>query len=843
MADFKHFFLSNTSTSENYKTTRRGSGKFKSPPRDSRETHGGKLHDQFQQVRASVEQQETEGVPNSADLLFVPLAVEGLTVSADGKELSGIDLDKFDSESKDIRIINVRMDGERQIATVALPKNQLDYFEKKFTDYISKDRSWTNPNTGEVKSSPTNKKLVESIEDLRLAALPDFYTDSDKNIPAPEDTIWWEVWLERIPDDDSLDDFKTRASTVGIEFSTQHVRFPEVVVILARGSIRQWTQVPGLFAHLAEFRRAKIVSTEFVDLPPSDQAEFINDLLDRTTFAEETAPAVTVLDTGANRGHLLLADSFSEDDAQCWKEEWGSADRQGHGTEMAGVALFGARLKDLLYNTEPLLLMHRLESVKVLPDVGDNDPPDYGPITAGSMRKAESQSPHRSRVYCLAITADDRDQFKPSLWSAALDQAISGRDDEIRRFVAVSGGNLFTQPGAGYPDVNHLASVQDPAQSWNAITIGAYTDMVQIQEPMFDGWNPVASKGTLSPASTTSVGWQDLAWPIKPELVLEGGNYATDGANGFSDAADLSLLTTKIDATGALLGLTRDTSPATAQAARMAAMIKAEYPDYWPETLRGMLVHNAEWTTEMEAEFPVKKKNKIPPARLRTYGWGVPSLERSLACAKHIATMVIQDSIQPYCFDDDGKKTKTNEMNFHALPLPKEELAAIGDEEIEMRVTLSYFIEPSPGRKGWNIKHRYASHGLRFSVIRPLETVEAFKQRISKEFWDGTDEETGKSIKTTDTTKDDRHWAIGEFGQSRGSIHSDFWTGTAGQLSDSGSIAIFPITGWWRERPGQKCVDKDARYSLIVTIRTKKTNLEVYNWVATEVGIPVAVET
>jgi len=302
-------------------------------------------------------------------------------------------------------------------------------------------------------------------------------------------------------------------------------------------------------------------------------------------------------------------------------------------------------------------------------------------------------------------------------------------------------------------------------------------------------------------------------------------------------------LTTRMDTGGALLGLTRDTSPATAQAARMAAIIKAEYPDYWPETVRGMLVHNAKWTQEMEAEFPVVKKKKIPPARLRTYGWGVPSLDRSLACAKHIATMVIQDSIQPYCFKEDGKKTKTNEMNFHALPLPKEELASIGNEEVEMRVTLSYFIEPSPGRKGWNIKHRYASHGLRFSVIRPLETVEAFKQRISKEFWDGADEETGKPQKTTVTAKDDRNWAIGEFGQSRGSIHSDFWIGTAGQLADSGSIAVFPITGWWRERPNQKCVEKDARYSLIVSIRTKKTNLEVYSWVATEIGVPVEIES
>ncbi len=278
----------------------------------------------------------------------------------------------------------------------------------------------------------------------------------------------------------------------------------------------------------------------------------------------------------------------------------------------------------------------------------------------------------------------------------------------------------------------------------------------------------------------------------------------------------------------------------------MAAIIQANYPDYWPETVRGILVHNANWTKEMRDEFPVQrksgKKTKIPAARLRTYGWGVPNLDRSLACAKHFATMVIQDSIQPYHFGDDGKP-QTKQMNFHALPIPRSELLQIADEEVEMRVTLSYFVEPSPGRKGWNVNHRYASHALRFEVIRPLEDLTQFQQRISRDFWDGTEDEPDKRVRPDKGPKDDRHWAIGEFGQTKGSIHSDFWQGTAGQLAESGSIAIFPITGWWKERPAQGCVNNSARYSLIVTIRTLKTDIAVYNWVASEIGVPVEIET
>ncbi|MEL6894723.1 MAG: S8 family peptidase, partial [Planctomycetota bacterium] len=648
------------------------------------------------------------------------------------------------------------------------------------------------------------------------------------------------------PTEDKLSDFKQAAVENGIEFSEQSVRFPEVVVVLARATLRQWSSVEGLFQYLAEFRRAKIVASEFMDLPPSDQAEFINDLLGRTEFASGEAPAVTILDTGINRGHPLIQPVLAEKDTQAWGDGWESSDKHGHGTELAGVALFGDRLKDLLLSNESVQVQHRLESVKVLPDTGENHPPDYGPITVGSMEKAENVSPERSRVYCLAITADDRDQFLPSLWSAAIDQAVSGKDGTPRRLIAVSAGNLFSQPGLNYPDQNHLSSVQDPAQLWNGLTIGAYTDLVQIAEKDMAGWNPVAPKGRLAPTSTTSVAWRDKSWPIKPELVLEGGNYATDGKGNYSDTADLSILTTRLATTGALLGLTNATSPATAQGARMAAIIQANYPEYWPETVRGMLVHNASWTKEMRDEFPVRTKSgrptKIPAARLRAYGWGVPNLKRSLACAKHFATMVIQDSIQPYQFGDDGKP-QTKEMNFHALPMPRSELMQIADEEVEMRVTLSYFIEPSPGRKGWNVNHRYASHGLRFEVMRPLEDLTQFQQRISRDFWDGSEEEPEKRVRPNTGPKDDRHWAIGEFGQTKGSIHSDFWRGTAGQLAESASIAIFPVTGWWKERPSQGCVNNSARYSLIVTIRTRKTDVKLYSWVANEIGVPVEIET
>src|SRR5262245_3231603 len=41
----------------------------------------------------------------------------------------------------------------------------------------------------------------------------------------------------------------------------------------------------------------------------------------------------------------------------------------------------------------------------------------------------------------------------------------------------------------------------------------------------------------------------------------------------------------------------------------MAGIIQAQYPDYWPETLRALMIHSAEWTPGMLAQFPGDDKS------------------------------------------------------------------------------------------------------------------------------------------------------------------------------------------------------------------------------------------
>jgi hypothetical protein len=62
-----------------------------------------------------------------------------------------------------------------------------------------------------------------------------------------------------------------------------------------------------------------------------------------------------------------------------------------------------------------------------------------------------------------------------------------------------------------------------------------------------------------------------------------------------------------------------------------------------------------------------------------------------------------------------------------------------------------------------------------------------------------------------------------------------------------GYLAVYPALGWWRTRKAQERYDLPARYSLIVSIRTPETDVDLYTPIAQQVAaqaaVPVVVNT
>ncbi|MFY0663210.1 MAG: S8 family peptidase [Natronospirillum sp.] len=737
-----------------------------------------------------------------------------------------------------IELRNVRHNNDATYATVFVPDGKLVFFEKLVTAYLDE--------TKDSKKGPKNRTLLNTISEIRAASLEALWTDDVAAFPKSDnEMLWWEVWLPVRGERAAVaNTFREIAEGLNFRLAAGELQFPERTVLLVYGSAGQMKRSVMALNSIAELRRAKETANFFDALAPNEQPEWMDELLTRLTIpgSAEDVPHVCIFDTGVNHGHPLLARALADTDRHSVEPGWGLDDADGHGTGMAGLALVGD-LTSALATAAPITIGHRLESVKLIPQNGANggDAQHHGYLTTEAVARPEITAPHRHRVFSMAITAkDNRDRGRPSAWSATIDRLAfdaEGQAASPRLFILCAGNVSDPNAWTEYPESNTTDAVHDPAQAWNALTVGAATDLVNITEPDTDHYQPIAPEGGLSPFSTTSATWQ-AHWPLKPDVVFEGGNAAITHLfeKPYAETkASLSLLTANSEPSQRLFTTTNATSAASALAARMAAQLMAQYPEFLPETIRALMVHSAQWTPAMRQLFlptsgrPTKKQvmNLV-----RHCGFGMPDLDTALWSVENSLTMVCESQLHPFK-REKGEPPKLRDMNLHQLPWPKAELEALGETPVEMRVTLSYFIEPNPSARGVTSRYRYESHGLRFDVKRALESESDFRSRINAA---ARDEE-----EQTQTSGDDSGWLIGKLNRHKGSLHADIWQGTAADLGSRGVIGVYPALGWWKTRPALERYNRPVRYALIISIKAPEVDVDLYSAVATQIGVAIEV--
>lgn len=828
----QHLIPQNTSTAENYTAKQQARDPEPGIPAKERQQHG--LHLREQLAAVAIEQQE-----RTAQLRAVNVqSALGIQVEFESEQAVAMAAASLARDAQGIELMNVRTRDDRLLATVFVPEGKLTHFERLVSEYVD----YKTDRNGAPRD---NRNLVDAIRTLRVATFDSLWTDAPEALPANDaDAIWWEVWLPLGHHvQQTLDDFRTVSGLAGMLVSERVLYFPERIVAQIHGSKAQLLQSSLVLNMIAELRRAKITAEFFDGLFPHEQAQWQGELQARLQPQPAGNAYVTLLDTGVNHGHPLLAPFVVDADRHSIEPAWGADDANGHGTELAGLALMGD-LTHALADHMPLQIPHRLESVKVLRWPGDNEGESYGAITAEAVARVEITDAERRRVFAMAVSSTDaRDRGRPSSWSAEVDRLACDYDGlgaSPRLFVLCAGNTNDNDAWAAYPHSLATNSIHDPGQAWNALTVGACSELTTITEGDAQHYAAVAGAGNLSPYTTTSVTWQN-GWPFKPDIVMEGGNTAIE-PTGFACQMDsLSLLTTSHLPHERMFSLSWATSAATALAAGMSARIAAAYPGFWPETIRGLMVHSARWTPPMlETYTPVGVRTKQTLRNLlRHCGYGVPSLERALYSASNSLTMIVQDQLQPYYKAERGG-VKTREMHFHDLPWPTDMLMALGNATVTLRVTLSYFIEPNPGERGGIDRYAYQSHALRFAVRRPLESQAAFKLRINAQ---SAVEEQGLPGAAAGG---DAGWTIGEKLRARGSLLSDSWTGTAVELANRGQLAVFPAMGWWRNRTSHQRFHRSARYCLLISIEAPTVDQDLYVQVSQQIeaaaAVPIAIQ-
>jgi hypothetical protein len=603
---------------------------------------------------------------------------------------------------------------------------------------------------------------------------------------------------------------------------------------------------------ITELRRGSDTPSFFIEEDRENQHDWAGELAERVRWPGADAPRVCLLDTGVNRAHILIEPALAEGDLLTANPDWVPTDNLegSHGTEMAGLALHGD-LFTALQDQAERPLHHRLESVRIMP--ADGFPPNelarLGSITSTAVALAEIQNPDFNRVFCMAITNEDVSGERGTSWSASVDRAAIGRmegdgaNSPCRLFFILAGNipavmNVADlQPFENYP-------IEDPAQAWNALTVGGYTQKQIIDDDGLEGYQPVAPMGELSPYSRNSLAWVQGKSPVKPEIVMEAGNRARS-PNGQSlvSCSSLELLTTGSEVDRLPIVNFAATSAATALAARLAARLNADHPDYWPETIRALMVHSAEWTEPMWQRLRATDSLREKQRLARCFGYGVPSYKRATASAKEHLALVAQQAIQPYkkkVTIKDGRKSYSvgfNECHYYPLPWPKALLEQYADNDFILKVTLSYFIEPNPGRAAAIDPQKYQSFGLRFDLKRSQETAIQFRTGINAE-------ETLPPDVAAAARPNDSGWQFGSSSISAGSIHCDQWVGSGARLASRDLICVKPVGGWWKERSRAEICEQQARYALIVTLASPEVEIDLHTPIAAEImpEVPVEIE-
>jgi hypothetical protein len=704
--------------------------------------------------------------------------------------------------------------------------------------------------------------FLANVNSIAQAALEELWTDPAESLPADEAPHWWQLWIRKYPVE-VWDRFQAIRNSLELEVKGEELILPEHRIVLVRATYTALASSLPLLDCLGEVRGAHPCSLGLTELSASEQREYVEEALGRIRQPGVDAPAVCLLDTGVNRGHHLLQNLLAPEDAQSVFADGDSSDAyinqiaHGHGTPMAGLAAYGD-LRVLLGQTEAWDQHHRLESVRLFDPNNPNDPDNYGSVTLQAVALPEIQSPQRKRVFSLAITAPGPDDGRPTAWSAAVDAAAFGDEGPAapKRLILVSTGNVKPDEygvNYAYPDDNRNSPIQDPAQAWNAVTVGALTHRDKVQESDDESQRLVrlARQGDLSPFSRTACDWEDH-WPIKPEIVMEGGNAAFHPEHGPDYRESLELISTSaMGALGRDLCSCHATSAATAQAARLAAGITVRYPTIRPETVRGLLVHAARWNNMMldgvnpHRAYNAKRNNRAKFVQtLRSFGFGEPDAGRCNFSAGHAVTMIREDQLQPYALKENNVQLK--DCHVHTLPWPKELLQQNFASTISLRVTLSYFTAPNPSANNalGSSRYRYGGCLLRFLVRHKDESLERFEARLKRTAREGDESTTGAS--STGSTRTDTGWALGgRLCGKGGSLIQDVWEGTAAQLLTMDRIAVYPVKGWWAARRNfpegdrwHNCHELPIRYSLIVSVESQQ-DIPLYNEIHNLIQVPV----
>jgi Subtilase family len=476
-------------------------------------------------------------------------------------------------------------------------------------------------------------------------------------------------------------------------------------------------------------RLCHVAEIALIDSPPTPDLETAP--LSKLTIAStgpvtappDDAPMIGVVDSGISANPLLaqaIIDSFGV------PAELGDADVHGHGTRVAGVAIYGDVSERIAERS--FAAPFRLLSVRVVNDQGRFD--DASSI-ADQMQKA-IKALYAKGCRIINISLGDAAKIpyadgRVTAWASTLDYFARTLDV----LIVVSAGNSQGAPSAPWgskPDgvvtlypsylFEPTNRIIDPAMAACILTVGSVAHSNGLRDDPYDGADirPITARDHPTPITRTGPG---TGGAVKPELVDYGGTAVFNGGTQRlmtgANWDSAGIVTLRANYLEGLFEASTGTSMAAPRVAFKAALLLRRFPDASANLLRALLATCAE-----VPESTVKLLNGVADKSVsRCCGYGIPDVERALfSQEKRVIRYADRDNLE------------IDQFALYEVPIPDDFRRVKGDRQI--RVTLAF--DP-PVR---HTRLEYLGVRMSFRLIRgltPEEIFEHYRKREEGDDW------------------------------------------------------------------------------------------------------------
>lgn len=449
-----------------------------------------------------------------------------------------------------------------------------------------------------------------------------------------------------------------------------------------------------------------------IELPPRFQLPFdlhripLNDY-PVTPSPPDDAPAVAVLDSGVVTGHPFLGPAVGE--ATSYLEGKGPEDENGHGTMVAGLALYGdvaACAQQRSFVPELRLFSGRLTDET-------NESPVH--LLENQIPKAVAYfaDTYGCRIFNVSLGDSRRPYTGGHLGPLATVLDTLARERDVL-FIVSAGNYLGSEDGpnswlSDYPAYlldREDSRIIDPAPALNALTVGSIAryDLSRMggRNQNDPAHQPIARPGQPSPFSRSGPSLRDA---IKPEVVDYGGNWYVDTrmGNRYRGQHELGETSTSRDFAGRNL-LTADsgTSFAAPRVAHLAARLLKQYPQASSNLLRALLVAHAR-VPDATLQLFSSDENRM----LRAVGYGQPNVSAALLSTEQRVSLMAEERL--------GE----NAHHFFEVPIPGDFLAVPTRRERRIRIALAH----TPYVRSSRLDYRGSEFNFRLVRAQTLDEV------------------------------------------------------------------------------------------------------------------------